>query len=274
MFQLARNYSKLLFVALTAAAGCVMTKQSPKPEAIPSVKVDAETWMDGSNQSAVDQLKQRREEHIRQVLEQRREFEADATEAAVSSRTQAPGAWPTTAADTATAHADHVSDVRVPTETTDVNDSLGEPAQNYERHFWPLPTGQPDHESSRQPAVAPTTAHAGYDSSAHVREQVARRAEPVRQRTERQVVSREPTVMSVSSADAQFGLRLKGVILAGNNGQIALLEVAGKETLFARTGDIVELDLDGTRSKIEIIGVDDNSVQVRIGNEGKIKVIR
>jgi len=72
MFHALSNKWILLAAVLCVVSGCVSSEHPPKT---PRVKVDAETWADGSNKDVVRKMKRRRQDYVNRVLEKRRDVE-------------------------------------------------------------------------------------------------------------------------------------------------------------------------------------------------------
>ncbi len=261
----------VLLLAVAATVGCVTTKKPRAPAESPNVKVDAESWADGSSQNAVERMKEQREEHLRQVFDQRQEFEPETPATFVAEKSVAPIPRPSDDDDAPRDDAPrddaiHVSDVRDPLNSSPIKTASDEPPQPIETLF----TADLKRDQSTTDTVLPA-AHLNFaetrDESppANVME-IIRRDDP----------APPETVPSVQTGpiDSEMGLRLKGIVAAGQNTRLALLEIAGKETLFARAGDVFELDVNGERTTAEIVGIDDNSIRVRVGNQGRIRVVR
>lgn len=90
----------------------------------------------------------------------------------------------------------------------------------------------------------------------------------------RDAAATQPSATVSTPHDLEAELRVKGIIMGADRTRVALLEVGSRETVLARSGDSFEVVLQGTRTTADIVGIEENSVRVRVGSQEKIKVIR
>ncbi len=239
---------------LFAAGGCQSLsrpKQAPVSET-PKVKVEADWHADGMDPARVEQIKRERQEAVQRVLEERENF-GRPPEAVMNPPQGASYSEPVGTALTPAVHP-YTADLILPEPVSPSARTANEPASF---------AGEPlesFHNTNRTVSTRVQPAPAANRGSATIR--------PGREE------ARPETVSPPGRTEAEWGLRLQGTLLGRNQEPVALVRIDGRDSLTVREGDVIEVELAEGLVPLRVERIDDNSIQVRLGNSQTLKTIR